>query len=101
MTRVAVSADARQDADEILAYLEREAGTMVALRYAIRLRDLIRRLSDHPEIGARRPNLGRGVRVLIVSPYLVIYDYTSKHDAVTLLRILHGRRKITASMLPS
>jgi|SRR5208337_515625 len=101
MTRVIVSADARQDADEILAYLEREAGRAVALRYAVRFRDLIRKLSDYPEIGARRPFLADSVRILVVSPYLAIYDYAPEPDAVTLLRILHGRRRITASMLRS
>jgi toxin ParE1/3/4 len=73
----------------------------VATRYAVHFRDLVRGLGDHPEIGAARPSLGPAVRVAVVSPYLVIYDYAPEPDAVTLLRILHGRRKVTASVLTS
>jgi toxin ParE1/3/4 len=100
MTRVAVSADARADVDGILSYLRREASAGVAARYAAHFRDLVRRLADHPMIGAPRPSLGPAARVAVVSPYLVIYEYESGPDTVTLLRVLHGRRRIAASMLP-
>ncbi len=100
MTQVIVSSDARSDADGILAYLQREAGAAVAARYATRFRDVVRKLGHRPKMGAPRRKLGPAVRVLAVSPYLVFYEYAPAPDTVTLLRILHERRNITASLLP-
>jgi len=93
MTRIIVSADARQDRNDILRYLEREAGAPIAEKYALRFRDTIKRLQDYPEIGSLQPALGAIARVAIIAPYLLIYDYASSSDKVTVLRILHGKRK--------
>ncbi len=101
MTRVIVSADARQDRDDILLYLEREAGSAVAEKYALKFRDVIKRLQDYPEIGSPRPVLGPTSRAAVVAPYLVIYDYESNLNTVTVLRILHGKRKIARDMVAS
>jgi toxin ParE1/3/4 len=43
--------------------------------------------------------LGPNARIAIISPYLLIYDYSAKDDAVTLLRILHERRNITQELI--
>jgi toxin ParE1/3/4 len=43
--------------------------------------------------------LGSNIRIGIVSPYIVIYRHSEGDDTVTLLRIVHGRRKITGKML--
>jgi len=43
--------------------------------------------------------LGARTRIAIVQPYLLIYDYAPGDDALTLLRILHGRRNITRALL--
>jgi hypothetical protein len=32
-------------------------------------------------------------------PYIVIYEYDRAKDVVTILRIVHGRRKITGKLL--
>jgi plasmid stabilization system protein ParE len=34
-----------------------------------------------------------------VSPYIVIYRHTEAADTVTILRIVHGRRRITGTLL--
>jgi plasmid stabilization system protein ParE len=34
-----------------------------------------------------------------VFPYLVIYRYSKGDDTVSIIRILHGRRKITRKIL--
>jgi plasmid stabilization system protein ParE len=65
MTRLVVTSDAESDTNDILEYLQREAGA----------------------------------RVAIVSPYLLIYDFTRADDTLTLLRVLHGRRDITKELL--
>jgi toxin ParE1/3/4 len=59
----------------------------------------LKRLVDLPLSGAPRPALGRDTRIAIVQPYILIYDYTQDDDTLTLLRILHGRRNITAALL--
>jgi plasmid stabilization system protein ParE len=35
----------------------------------------------------------------VVPPYLVIYEHTTPDD-VTILRILHGRRRLSPALLP-
>ena len=57
------------------------------------------RLGAHPGIGAPRPALGRNIRIGIVSPYIVIYRHTDADDTVTVLRVVHGRRRITGALL--
>ena len=99
MARLVVTADAEADTNDILAYLEREAGNLVARSYGRRFRHAIERLVDLPESGAPRPNLGANVRIAIVSPYVLIYDYTHDDDTLTLLRILHGKRNINRDLL--
>ena len=91
------SADA--DTDAILAYLAREAGGRTAVKYDRLFDGLYERLAAHPAIGAPRPALGRTIRIGIVSPYIVVYQHTEDNDTVTVLRIVHGRRRMTGSLL--
>jgi toxin ParE1/3/4 len=99
MTRLVVTADATTDTYQILRYLEREAGAAVAARYGHRFRRTIERLLATPESGAPRPSLGTRTRVAVVFPYVLIYDYSLEDDTLLLLRILHGRRKISRELL--
>jgi toxin ParE1/3/4 len=39
------------------------------------------------------------VRIGIVVPYIVIYELNESEDIVTVLRIVHGDRDITRSLL--
>ena len=97
MKRVVVSPLAAADEAEVLTYLSAQAGLRVAQTYRARFRDVYRLLAQQPDMGALRPALGAGVRIAIVEPYLVIYLH--ERDAVSVLRILHGRRRITAATL--
>lgn len=99
MTRLVVTADAEKDTDAILSYLEREAGSAVAEKYGRRFRAKIEDLLRWPESGAPRPNLGGAVRIAVVSPYIMFYEHDLRDDTLMLLRILHGRRKITNRLL--
>ena len=69
----------------------------VARDYREQIRAFYRLLLDHPEIGAPRPLLGRNTRIGVVRPYLIIYR--SAGDTITVLRIVHGRRKLAGAML--
>jgi toxin ParE1/3/4 len=69
------------------------------LKYQSLLIKLYDRLSDHPESGAPRPALGPTIRIGVVWPYVLLYEYNKSADVVTVLRIIHGRRRISAEML--
>jgi plasmid stabilization system protein ParE len=38
-----------------------------------------------------------GVRVGLVWPYVIIYDYVEANDIVMILRVLHGRQRCRAA----
>jgi toxin ParE1/3/4 len=85
----------------IIAYLAGNAGSNLAARYVASFEQLYDRLADHPGSGARRPSLGPHVRIGIVPPYIVINEHDPAGDTVIILRIVHGRRKITGDLLPA
>jgi plasmid stabilization system protein ParE len=97
--RVVVAEDAANDAERILDYLYNEAGSNIAEAYARRSQSVVDRLSQFPETGVVRPDLGKDARVAIIAPYLMIYDFEPSEDTVVLLRILHGRRDISERLL--
>ena len=99
MARVIIASGADADTDGILADLAREAGERTAVKYDRLFDGLYERLADHPAIGAPRSALGQNIRIGIVTPYIVIYRHTKDDDTVTVLRIVHGRRRITGKLL--
>jgi len=99
MALVIVTNTASIDEVTILNELNTKAGLPTVVKFRTGFRSLYGRLADHPEIGAPRPRVGRGVRIGIVSPFIIIYRYTSKSDTVTVLRVVHGRRRITRKLL--
>src|SRR3954468_20300601 len=90
MTRLIVTLQAESDVGDILNYLEQYAGLEVAESYDRRFRHAIERVVRDPATGAPRS----ATRMAIVWPYLLIYDHAQAEDTVTLLRILHGRRRV-------
>jgi toxin ParE1/3/4 len=94
MVRLVVSPEASADIDEILDWLEREAGRAVALRYAERFGAAFGHLVAFPEIGARRRKLHADMRIWAVVPYVIFYQFVTDTETVTVVRILHGRRDI-------
>ena len=97
MTRVIVSGPAKRDVRDILTDLNRHAGHLVASRYAAEFKNVYRSLARFPDSGPSRPALGPLSRIKLVHPYVVVYDRDV--DAVTVLRVLHGRRDITIKLI--
>ena len=95
MARILFSAQFWLDFDAVIRRLAEVAGEPVARKYNLDIRRNIRQLVDTPGIGAPRGKLGRGIRMLVVSPYLIVYDGGPKAKSVIVLRILHGSRRIT------
>ncbi len=99
MARVVLTASADADTAAIFNYIKARAGQTTAAKYRELFKKLYERLADHPDSGAPRPALGANVRIGIVSPYIVIYMHAPAADNVTVLRIVHGRRRIVARLL--
>jgi toxin ParE1/3/4 len=60
----------------------------------------INRLADHPRMGARRPDIRLGMRMLVEGPYLILYAThpdtdEGPVDAVEIVRVVDGRRDLT------
>jgi toxin ParE1/3/4 len=91
--RLVFAPRAIDDAHAILTTLAEKAGRPVAEAYFDRFRLTFDRLLMFPLSGGPRPKLGTSVRIAVVRPYIVIYR-TIAAD-VEIMRVLHGRRKIT------
>ncbi|MDX8459479.1 type II toxin-antitoxin system RelE/ParE family toxin [Mesorhizobium humile] len=65
---------------------------------AVRFVDSMERRWDlltlHPFSGAPRDDIAPGIRHLVVGEYLTLYRVG--RDAIEIVRVLHGRRKIDA-----
>lgn len=99
MTRIRISSNAANDVDEIFAFLMAVSGTRTAERYRNQFRRKIADLQHWPELAPLRPALGPETRVVVVKPYLLIYDYSRPDDLVSILRIVHGRRNVTDQLI--
>jgi toxin ParE1/3/4 len=97
--RVVFTDSGDSDSSFIYADLHGKAGKPTVVKYRALFRRLYERLTDFPESGAPRPKLGPDIRIGIVSPYIVIYRYGEASSSVIVLRIVHGRRRITGKLL--
>jgi toxin ParE1/3/4 len=99
VARVIVTSAADADLSAILADLGARAGAIVAERYNADIDCVYGRLADYPKSGAPRLRLGRRVRICVVSPYIVFYEHFETQNEVVIMRVAHGRRKITRKFL--
>jgi len=99
MARVIVTAPADADTANILADLAGKGGHVLAAKFNLRFETLFDRLADHPDSCQARPKLGTHIRVGVVFPYLVVYRHVEGDDTVSIIRVLHGRRRITRKLL--
>ena len=99
MARIILTRDADADSASIIADLAEKAGARVADRYEADFDRVYDRLADYPQSGAPRPRLGEHVRICVVSPYTIFYEYAEGDDEVIIMRIAHGRRKVSRRFL--
>jgi len=97
MARIVVSDPARADVRDILNYLATRGGRDIAERYAAAFKATYGRLSDFPDSGAPRPELGGEARVALIQPFVLIYEHNE--GVVTILRVLHEKRDIARDLL--
>lgn len=99
MASLIVTAHADRDLDDILNYLTGVAGRRSADAYGERFAASLERIARFPGAGPQRPALGVDTRITLVLPYVIIYDYDARNDEAVVLRVLHGRRRITERLL--
>ena len=99
MTDVVLTHSAHRDLTKILAEVHKNAGRASLYKYDAEFSRTFARLQQFPDSGAPRPRLGVNTRLSVVYPYLIYYRRSAAADSVLIMRILHGRRKITRRML--
>ena len=99
MAQVIFTAAADSDAATIFDDLYAKAGKPTVVKYRALFKKLYDDVAAFPDSGAPRPRVGAQIRIGIVSPYVVIYRHTEADNSVSVLRIVHGRRKITGKLL--
>lgn len=87
------SARAEEDLIEIWLHIAPH-NLAAADRLLDRLDDRCRLLATQPRSGPTRNELGDGIRCVAVGEYLVFYRIDGRD--VEMLRVLHGRRNISA-----
>jgi plasmid stabilization system protein ParE len=85
------------DLNDVLDWLEANAGPQVAADYSEKFDELFDLLANFPSLGTRKPRFWVTVRMSVVTPYLVFYRHVNTH--VFNLRILDGRRRITPRLV--
>ena len=89
-----VTAPARADIDETLAYIAKQAGLTVALRFADHIDAELHKLADIGHSGVSRQWLSPGLRMTVIGKYCVYFRLT---DTTTrIVRFLHGARDVNA-----
>jgi len=99
MTRIALAPAAEGDLFAILSYLRREAGVGTAEKYRARFREVFERLRNFPESGAPRPDFGPHLRIVVVHPYVLFYDFEEGGEVLTVWRVLHGKASANERLL--
>jgi plasmid stabilization system protein ParE len=97
--RIVVSPVARRDLLQIVTHLAVVAGPATADRWDQKLWRAIDEISESPGSGPPRPALGEHTRIVVVHPYIVIYDHVRGSGSLQVLRVVHGRRNITRDLL--
>ena len=95
MATIDVAPRAAADIDGILIDQHDRGGRAAAARCQAEFKAATRQLAHHPESGRRRPDIGPDLRSVLVHPYVLIYSYDPAADTVSVLRVLHGRRRLS------
>jgi len=93
-----------QDEEEIVQYYEQTSSEQVALGFIHALEQAFSQLGRYPQMGSPRPEYDLnvdGIRSWSLKkfPHLIYYEIQDDH--IELWRILHPKRDITQTILPS
>jgi toxin ParE1/3/4 len=85
------SAQCEEDLVTIWRYIAAD-NPIAATRLVEKIDRLVQALAIHPFLGEHQPQFGENTRRIIEGNYLIYYD--ALPDAVHILRVFHGARKI-------
>jgi toxin ParE1/3/4 len=64
-------------------------------RILLRIDERAQMLRHLPRIGSARNDIRRGLRMLVVSNYLILYEFDASHDEVDIVAVVDGRRELS------
>ena len=93
------SPKARLDIKKIYVEIAREQPD-AAERYFQNFRHKASLLIEQPRLGARHPEIGASARMLVETPYVILYETIPDTDkgpvqTIVIVRIVDGRRDLT------
>jgi toxin ParE1/3/4 len=88
---------AARDIQKISDDIKAAAGKDIALAFVGRLRRSLEGLVAFPGMGRLRRRFGSGVRSWAVPPYVAFYRQSG--NDVEIIRIVHGKRRITRALM--
>jgi toxin ParE1/3/4 len=91
VTRCVFSRRAETDVEAIGDYIARDSPRR-ALSFVRKLRDRCRAIASSPLAAPLRPELGKGIRMVVFGDYVIFYRHS--RTQVIIDRILHGARDI-------
>lgn len=94
--RITYTETARADIIAIGDYLREMAGDVIAERFVERIIATVESLECNPRRHRERPELAQGLRATGIRKYLIFYRV--EQDTVSIIRVLHGARRITAGL---
>ncbi|MER8884466.1 type II toxin-antitoxin system RelE/ParE family toxin [Mesorhizobium sp. M0816] len=92
------TANAEEDLIAIWLHVAQDSEA-AADRLLDRIETRWQQVATYPFSGAPREDIAPGIRHLIVGEYLTLYRVSE--EAIEIVRVLHGRRKIAADDLSS
>jgi len=93
--RVHITDHAEADLEEIADYIALDNPPR-AMSFALELRAKAIAIGDAPRAATARPDLGKGVRVAIRRPYLILFRINQ--NQVEILRFIHGVRDLKKAL---
>ena len=93
--RVHLTDHAEADLEEIADYIALDNPPR-AMSFALELRAKSMAIGDAPRAARARPDLGKGVRVAIRRPYLILFRINQTQ--VEILRFIHGARDLKKAL---
>src|SRR5262245_39153591 len=99
MAQVVVSPQAEQELAQLVDEIGDKAGPAVADNLLDRIVAIFHKLALVPKASGRLvPGLGKDIRCHPVGSYNVYLRYDEAVDTLFVVRVLHGRRNITAAL---
>lgn len=95
--RIVYTDTARADLLAIGDYIRDAVGDVVAERFIERIIATVESLETSPRRHRERPALGVGLRATGYRKYLIFYRV--EQDSVSIVRVLHRARRITADLV--